>query len=224
MKQGVDKFAFNSSEALEIIREHWLSNLGHSLSGPLFTARGYLRMTLASPQDNSSANTLRYLNLALENIEHLVVILQQLADFSTDSKLELAPFQLDAALQEALAEILPQLAGKNIALEQNLPDITMITAGDADKLTQALRGFIAAVAQRANSPGLIKVSAAESDGRIGVQLIACPVDGIANIVPDLSGPAGLWQLHGGTVHATQTEGCSCIMCELPLIRSVELLG
>jgi signal transduction histidine kinase len=221
--QVVNKFTFNPSEALEIIRQHWLSNLGHSLSGPLFAARGYLRMILAPPQDKSSPNTVRHLNLALENIEHLVVLLQQLADFPTDSKLELAPFRLGAALREALAEVVPQLEGRNITLEQSLPNMTMITAGDADKLRQALRGFISAAAQRVGSPGLIKVAAAESDGRIGVQLTACPVDGIGDPVPDILGPASLWQLHGGTVRAGQTEGCYCIMCELPVIRSLELL-
>ena len=210
MAAGVRKFTVERSEALEHIRAHWLSNLSHSLSSPLFTARGYVRLML---QDESlSQSHRRYLGVVLENIDKLVALARELNEFPSPENFDLMSFGLRDVLLDAVKE-----AG--VKVKGEISESPMNTTGDRRKLGQALRGFLAAAAQCAGSEGPIELSAGQVDGQITVRVTAGRAHSFEGPQPDLFIPTMLWRLHGGSICADWSEERYSIVCDLPVIQS-----
>jgi two-component system, OmpR family, sensor histidine kinase BaeS len=218
MQSGVDKLTFDRTEVLDRIRQQWLSNLAHNLSGPLFTARGYIRMALQTPEGDSSENHARYLTLALENIDKLGALVREMENLPSAGDFDFEPLSLRELLVEAIAEIAPVLEAKRARLRQDLGDGPMATTGDRGKLGQALGGFLAAAARAVDPGGDLEISAAEADGLVAIRLTAGSTNIHPEFEPDISLPSRLWQSHGGSTGAHQAETQYSLTCELAVIR------
>lgn len=218
MQSGVVKLTLDDTDVLEQIRQHWLSNLAHNLSGPLFTARGYVQMALQAPDAPLSEIHKRYLTLALENIARLGALAQNLEEFPSLHDFEFQSFGLREALIDAITDIVPCLQGKGAQLRQNLSDGPMTTVGDRKKLEQALGGFLAAAARAVEPRGALEISAAEADGLITIRLSASTASPIRDFQPDISIASRLWRSHGGSTSALQAQRQYSLTCELPVIR------
>lgn len=215
MQSGVGKPTFDSTEVLERIRRQWLSNLAHDFSGPLFTARGYIRMTLQAPENHLSGDHKRYLTLALENIERLAALARAIEDFPPAGGFEFQSFDLRGVLAEAIAGIGPLLQAKSARLRQDSRDVPLTTTGDRGKIAQALGGFLTAIAGAARPGSELEITSAEADGLIATELTAA-IEPAATL--DLSLPSRLWQSHGGSTSAHHTDSQYSLTCELPVIR------
>lgn len=219
MQSGVGKLTFDHSEVLERIRRRWLSNLAHDLSGPAFTARGYVRMTLRATENHLAENHKRYLTLAIENIERLAAAARRMEDFPSARDFEFRMFDLRDMLVEAIAEIVPSLAARNVRLRQEVSDDPMTTIGDRGKIAQALGGFMTAAARAAEPGSELEISAAEAEGLISIRLTSGGSNFSGECAPDISVPSRLWQSHGGSTYTHITAIQYLLTCELPVIRS-----
>ena len=218
MQSGVGRVTFDRTKVLEQIRRQWLSNLAHDLSGPLFTARGYIRMILQAPDCHLSEDHKRYLALALENIERLAALARTMEDFPSAQEFEFQSFDVRNLLLEAIAEIVPVLEGRNVRVRQELSDGPMTTTGDRGRLAQALGAFFAAAARAVEPGGELGISAAEADRLVAIRLTASTAGSHAETGPDISLPSRLWQSHGGSIRTHRAEKQYSLTCELPVIR------
>lgn len=215
---GARRVEFVSSDVLERIQESWLSNVVHDFSNPLFTARGYVRLLLEERDGPLSESHRRYLVVVLENISKLVALAQELNDFPAKQGFALEAFSFRELLQQAVAKAAPVLAEKNARLAHNLPNNTLATIGDREKLGQALDSFFSAAVQFSDPGGLVEVYAREDDQRIIVQLSSTGDPATAGSQPDLSRPCRLWRLHGGSTSINRSDGRYSMVCDLPVIR------
>lgn len=223
MQQTGMEIASQANEGLQweifaLIRQHWLSNLAHNLSNPLFAARGYIRMLLQNSGAGLSEPAKRYLGLALDNIDRLVLLVRGMESFPELSDLEFTSFSVHDLLQEAVEKVRRSPANRTVEVKERFSMESASTIGDYAKLRMALEEFVAAAARFAAPDGVIDISAHEADGRIAVQLTAGPVRPGADLPADLSTASGLWQLHGGRVYSSHSEKGYSLTCELPLIH------
>jgi hypothetical protein len=87
------------------IQSNWLSSVIHDLSNPLFAARGYLRMLLEEKNNPLTESQHRYVITALENIERMTALTQQLNDLPGKDG-----FDLDVVnFRDLLPRVLPSL-------------------------------------------------------------------------------------------------------------------
>ena len=213
-------FGKNDAVRLQIvasIREQWLSNLAHSLSNPLFAARGYIRMLQQNGRGFSEADK-RYLGLALDNVDKLVPLVRGLELFSEFHELEFTSFGIRELLQEAAEHLRRSPGNGNLEVKEHLSPNSAVTIGDRAKLHTALEGFLTAAAWFAMPDGVLDISANEAGGRIAVQLTAGPERPGSGSEPDLAAAIRLWQLHGGRVSTSRTDKGYSLTCELPLIE------
>jgi signal transduction histidine kinase len=201
-------------EIVALIREHWVSNLAHSLSNPLFAARGYIRMLLQSCNSGLSETEMRYLGLALENIEKLVFQVRGMEVFPEIRDLEFTCFSMQSLLQEVVEEM--RRSPANVEVRECLSVESATTIGDRAKLRKALECFVASTARFAAPDGALSISARHAGDRISVQLTAGP--DCSDLQPDLGIASRLWQLHGGRVCTDRSGNAFSLVCELPLIH------
>lgn len=204
------------SEVVAVIREHWLSNLAHSLSSPLSAARGYIRM-IQSGCAHFSDTDQRYLTKALDNLDKLVPLVRSLESYADVQDLDFTSFQVGDLLEEVLEKMRPSLIGQNMELRKSLRTESAATIGDRVKLSAALKDFLAAAAGFAIPDGVLDISASERDGRFAMQLNADSAHSCSATQPDLTAAARLWRLHGGRFSAGPTGNGYSLTCELPLI-------
>lgn len=212
---------FVHSEIIDLIREHWLSNVAHNLSNPLFAARGYLRMVLAARGRELSADDFRYLALALENIDNIVFQVRRLENFPAMRDFEFTSFCIRDLIRDVLENTRSSFANRNIRLKECLPPSSAVTIGDRAKVYLALKQFMSAAASFAIPDGILDVSVRQTEGSIAVVLNADSAGSLADLPPDIADAAGLWQLNGGQVHTYRTANRYSLTCELPLIQFSE---
>lgn len=209
------------SEIIDLIREHWLSNVAHNLSNPIFAARGYIRMVLRAADSELSEGDRHYLTLALDNIDKLFSQVRALEAFPAIRDFEFTSFCVRDLLREILEQMAPSLADKNTRLNQFFPAGSANTIGDRTKVRLALEEFLAAAARFAIPDGALDVSVRQTNGLIAVVLNADSASRPPEAAPDIAGAAGLWQLHGGYVRTCRTDKGYSLTCELPVIHFSE---
>ena len=214
-------FAKNDAVRLQIvasIREHWLSNLAHSLSNPLFAARGYMRMLLRNAGCGLSDTDKRYLTLAMDNVDKLVFLVRGMELFPEFHEMEFTSFRPRELVQEVVEKMRHSPVNRNVEIREHFSGESATTIGDRAKLGSAMEDFLAAAARFAAPEGVLEVSAYEADCRLALQVVAGPARSCSETEPDLAGATRLWQLHGGRVCTGSTDDGYSLTCELPLIH------
>ena len=218
------KDGIEDSETLEKIRSYWLSNLIHDLSGPSFAARGYIRLVLDEPNTDLTEIQRRYLTVALENINKLVVLSKELNKFPARDSLQFDTFSFRALLQQVVADAGPNLLEKNIQLSEDISAGSHSTIGDREKLALAMRDFLAAAVEFTGCGGSINVKSREEDDKVAVRISATggPPVSVDSPVPDLGVAYDILRLHGGNASSERaSDGRYIITGELPILRLFE---
>ena len=204
-------------QAIEKIQEHWRSNIAHEFSNPLFAARGYVRMLLERRADETEK---RFLTAALENIDKLVTLTQELEDFPTKNVLVLERLSLTDLLRDVINDITSESAAKGVRFAPLLATEGLGTIGDPQKLRQAMRSFCATLTEFTAPGGVIEIVAYENAQELIVQFgTDRHPSALGMSLPDLSIPRKLLKLHGAsTAIRYSPEGRYSVVCELPAIR------
>ncbi|MCU1338091.1 MAG: sensor signal transduction histidine kinase [Bryobacterales bacterium] len=214
----------DDSQVLEHIRRHWLSNLIHDFSNPLFAARGYLRLVLEERDGPLLESQRRYLTSALENVEKLTRLTQGLDEFREMSGLKFAVVSFRSLLDETVASIQPALSAKNVAVTEHSTGGSLSTIGDPKKLAEALHGFLIAAVEFTGVGGSLQIQAREENEKITLEFAASPDGGGAasDSALLLSAACRMWRLHGGTCSLGPTsDGSYLAVYELPVVRLLE---
>lgn len=114
-------------EKLERVRSEFLGNVSHELRTPLFTTQGLIETLLNGAVDDKKVNR-DFLQKALNNIERLNLLLEELIDISRiesgEMKLRLRFFDIVPLLRDTIND-------EQVHAEQQ--NVTLILSGDTSK-------------------------------------------------------------------------------------------
>ena len=218
---GMDHPEFDGAGALARIRELWLANLIHDLCGPLFTARGYVRLALEERSGPLTESSKRYLTAALENIGRLSDLADELSEFQDIRFFDLEFFNFRDLVKEVLAGASSILLEKNVRLTQDLAQGTIPMIGDRGKLCEVLRSFVATAVHFTRPDGAIDLVMSQEEDKVMLQFGGSPVHGNGGPGPGLPINERFWRMHGGRTSARLSEEHYTLICELPIVRSPE---
>jgi signal transduction histidine kinase len=207
---------FEKSEALQKIRDRWISRVAHDMRGPLFAARGYARLLLE--QDSVTAPQKKYAAGIVENTNRLATLVESLAEFPSPATLNLEPVELGDLVAAAVDKIRPR-ATLQTAL---LPDGPLWTAADGAKLSTAVHKLLTALVDFSQSSARIEVRASQEDGEFILRGFAAvdPANppGEPFETPDITAASRILRLHGGAASAgVSGAGMVHVTLRLPVV-------
>jgi two-component system, OmpR family, phosphate regulon sensor histidine kinase PhoR len=128
---------------LERTREEFVANVSHELRTPLSLIKGYVETLLDGARNNPEVSE-HFLKIIARNAERLDLLIQDLLTISAlesgQVQLKLQPVQLHAVAEKVLADLKSLAAAKNIALKNELPDLT--ASADENRLEQVLANLV----------------------------------------------------------------------------------
>ena len=162
---------------LEIANRHkseFLANMSHELRTPLNAVIGFSEVLLERMFGEVNEKQEEYLNDILSSGKHLLSLINDILDLSKIEagrmELEAQPFDLPAALDNALTLIKERAARNSIGLEVHVdPHIGEIVA-DERKVKQVLLNLLSNAVKFTPEGGRITMSAALNDGLVEVSV------------------------------------------------------
>jgi signal transduction histidine kinase len=166
-----------------------------------------------------------YVITALENIERMTALTQQLNDLPGKDGFDLDVVNFRDLLQgvmEAARSAFPENAAQ---LKGQISTGGLLsTVGDPQRLAAAVHKLLHTAVEFIEFAGTVQINAREENERIVVEFWATPDrPGTENkSVPDVLEASKIWRLHGGNCFFSQiAEGGCVISCELPVVRIQE---
>ncbi|MCK9409831.1 MAG: ATP-binding protein [Bacteroidetes bacterium] len=130
---------------LEGVRSEFLGNVSHELRTPLFSTQGLIETLLHGAVDDKKVNR-NFLKKALNNIERLNLLLEELIDISRiesgEMKLRLRYFDIVSMITSTVAEMQNYAEQRNVVLSMTGINGTMDVYGDRERLRQVLVNLI----------------------------------------------------------------------------------
>lgn len=154
---------------LEAVRQEFVANVSHELRTPLSLIKSATE-TLIDGGKNDPAALTRFLEIIEKHANRLTLLIDDLLLLSTlDSgrmQLNLQPLSLREAAQEAIDDLAPRAAARQVTLENTVP-AGLIARADADRLRQAIANLLDNAVKYGRSGGSVAVDGRTlSDGRI----------------------------------------------------------
>lgn len=210
--------AFDSQDALEQIRAHWIAHIVHDFRGPLFAARGYSKLLLEGRSGELNADQRRYLETILDNVNKLAACVSAMQPFPSAEHLRLEPIDLTELFSAAISEL-------------NVPHETLraltsqgswMTMADRAKLTLAVHKLLGGMVEISQSPSKLGLDGRREDDECSIRMFTelkpSTSDNDPVSLPDITIPSEILRLHGGVVSAAcNSAGIYNVIMRLPLI-------
>lgn len=212
---------FEDSAVLERIQSWWLSHLIHEFSGPLFAARGYLRLAAEEAGADPADPLARHIAAALESVGKLAELAQELKSFPASESFTFEAFSVRDLLHEVAVEI-GALGGK-VRLEEDHANGDFTVIGDRKKLESAVRTLLAESVKFTGGEGIVRIAGREQDEKITFQFWAIGAGAARDrALPSISFANGICRLHGGALSVSRvSESVGLVALELPVVRPRE---
>ena len=155
---------------LERTREEFVANVSHELRTPLSLIKGYVE-TLLDGARNQPDVLERFLKIIERNAQRLDLLIQDLLTISALESgritLNLQPVNLRALADKVLGDLKPPAENKNVALVNELPELT--ATGDINRLEQVLANLVDNAIKYGRAQGKVIVTGKMADdGKIEV--------------------------------------------------------
>jgi two-component system phosphate regulon sensor histidine kinase PhoR len=159
---------------LERVRSEFLGNVSHELRTPLFSTQGLIETLLHGAVDDKKVNKV-FLKKALNNIERLNMLLEELIDISRiesgEMKLRLRYFDILPLVTSSVAEMQTFAEQRKISLAVLLPDSrTVEVFGDNERLRQVLMNLIENAIKYSEANGKVNITLAEVNNRVEISV------------------------------------------------------
>lgn len=213
----------DAAEALLRIRGHWLRHVLHDVRGPLFAARGYLKLMLDERAGPVTVTQERYLQIAIENINKLSLLVNTLRDCPTGELLDLEMVNVTELLQGIASEC--RNREQTLHFRECISAGEVYTAADRAKLSFAMHKLLGSTVEFSRSGGEVQVQACQDEDEWMVRLTATRARAdSSDPVPspaDLASPCEILRLHGGIASVdTEREGVYRVSFRLPLVQTL----
>ena len=217
--------AEEKGQQLEVANRHkseFLANMSHELRTPLNAVIGFSEVLLDRMFGDVNAKQEEYLQDILSSGRHLLSLINDILDLSKVEAgrmdLELAPFDLPAALDNALTLVRERAARHGIALVQTVGDGVGEVIADERKVKQILLNLLSNAVKFTPEGGRVSLRAALANGSVEVAV----TDTGIGIAPEDQEAIFEEFRQVGTDYARKREGTGL---GLPLARRfVELHG
>ena len=148
-------------KTLDQMKSNLLSNVSHELRTPLVAIKGYTDLILKEKFGHINSQQRRGLQISLKSIERLIILIDNLLDFSKMEmgveKLKLSNFDLTEVAKEEIQLIKTRARSRKIKLTANLPDSPVMVRGDRDKISQVFVNLLGNSVKFNNHQGKIHV-------------------------------------------------------------------
>jgi two-component system phosphate regulon sensor histidine kinase PhoR len=128
---------------LERTREEFVANVSHELRTPLSLIKGYVETLLDGARNNPEVSE-HFLKIIARNAERLDLLIHDLLTISAlesgQVQLNVQPVHLHAVAEKVLADLKSLAAARNVALKNELPDLT--ANADENRLEQVLANLV----------------------------------------------------------------------------------
>lgn len=144
------------------LRRELVANFAHDLGGPLTSIRGFVETLLSKEKDFTQEQTLKILQIILNNTESISTMVSGLMQLSIlDAYAEnptLVPFSISTLANDVASRLAPKAKEKNIQLQvedtSNLP----LVLGDVSLIERVLSNLIENAVKYTPAGGSVKVS------------------------------------------------------------------
>jgi len=212
----------------ELIRAKRLATAGrmaasfaHEIRNPLSSMRMLAQM-LMQRKDLPPSKRAQSVGYILEEIERIDVIVKGFMDFARPAALELAPHDLNSALEEVLNLMDANLNHHQITLVKKLdPELPPIRF-DRDKLKQGLMNIVLNAMEAMSEGGTVEVETSRHEDRVRVDVldtgVGIPSEDLEQLFEPffttkvqgsglgLANPRRILEQHGGGVTIERAEG------------------
>ncbi|MEO8681850.1 MAG: response regulator, partial [Vicinamibacterales bacterium] len=164
------------------LKDEFVSIVSHELRTPLTSIRGSVQLVLDEPDSVPGAEHRQLLQIALNNCERLVRIINDILDVakieSGNVTLHRRPCQVAEIVRQSIQVVDGPAAAANVRLEVTLPASIPPVMADLDRMVQALVNLLSNAVKFAPPGSTVKVSAAASGKAVTIS-VADQGDGIA---------------------------------------------
>ena len=155
---------------LERTREEFVANVSHELRTPLSLIKGYVETLLDGARDNPEVAA-RFLKIIERNTQRLDLLIQDLLTISAleagRMKLNPQPVALRPLVEKVFTDLKPPADNKNVALVNELPDLTATV--DASRLEQVLANLVDNAIKYGRARGRVTIGGKKrDDGKIEI--------------------------------------------------------
>ena len=153
-------------------KSEFLANMSHELRTPLNAIIGYSELLEEEAGDLGGGRLVPDLQKIAVAAKHQLSLINDILDLSKVEagrmELELAPFDLPSAIDNALTLVRERAARRGIALERTIDDGVGLLRGDERKVKQVLLNLLSNALKFTPEGGRIEVRAAMRDGGVEV--------------------------------------------------------
>jgi len=130
---------------LEMVRREFVANVSHELKTPLTAIRGFIE-TILDDQEVDDATKRRFLGRALDQSLRISALVNDLLVLSRveseQEALERVHLDLRDPLAESARRVFPDLSGRHLTFETQLPEAPVPVTGDEEALRQAVDNLL----------------------------------------------------------------------------------
>ena len=171
------RFLREANERLEEAdrrKDNFLANVSHELRSPLVTMLGYTDLLLAEKMGAVNDRQRQCLQVAKSSGKRLRAFIEELLDFSrfelTRESMTFQPFDLGAAVEQALNDLQPKFLERRLNVRQQVKRGTPKVLGDRDRILQVLANLLTNAERHCRDGGKIVISAQARPGFVLVSV------------------------------------------------------
>ncbi|HUJ27930.1 MAG TPA: HAMP domain-containing sensor histidine kinase, partial [Myxococcales bacterium] len=155
-------------------KDNFLANVSHELRSPLVTMLGYTDLLLAEKMGAITDRQRQCLQVSRSSGKRLRAFIEELLDFSrfelTRESMTFQPFDLGAAVAQALTDLAPKFLERRLNVRQEVKRGTPKVLGDRDRILQVLTNLLTNAERHCRDGGKIVISAQARPGFVLVSV------------------------------------------------------
>lgn len=157
--------ALQNAKKADVAKNTFLSNMSHDMRTPLNAIFGYIQLARKAEPNGNTLPYLEKIETAGKQILDLVDKVLELSYSGNNEALNEEPFHVTEVLKQAISQIQPQAAKKNISISLNTDALTDNNViGDKKKLSQILINIIDNAVKYTKKDGKVDVTVTQKTG------------------------------------------------------------
>ena len=144
------------------IRRDLVANIAHDLATPLTAIQGFSEALADDVITDPTARheTAQRIGREVQRLRRMVTEIRQMSSFEAgQTKLDLAPLDMQSLVDETLAVIAPECENKGITVHNDIATDTPAVLADGDRITQVLLNLLDNARRHTPEGGMVRVGA-----------------------------------------------------------------